>query len=228
MNIRLILIISVVVLFSIGSGVLSFLHGGGITLKQAYDNDQLSIIQKTYAGTIPHKLTINNNGSQPVVVDKGIILKSDQSQDMVIIDDKKINPHSNDTIQAYCIEPEQKAITGKTYKPSGTVSSEIKQIIDSSNPSDLKNATNAQLEIWIIVGKGRVNPYTGEAMAVVENQGIRYYQLEEKLFKAKNSVMEQFNLTNETIENISSTSDSVSAGTWFGDVRQWFRINLGI
>jgi hypothetical protein len=62
----------------------------------------------------------------------------------------------------------------------------------------------------------------------VENQGIRYYQLREKLNTAKISVMKKFNLTNVTLENLSSTADSSSAQTWLGDVRQWFRLNLGI
>lgn len=228
MNIRLIILIVAVIVFSVGCGALSFLYGGGITLEQAYDNNQVSIIQKTYAGSIPHNVSIKNNGSQPVVVDKGTILKSDQSQDLVIIEDKKISPNSNNTVQAYCIEPEEKAVTAKPLNPSGTVSTEINQIIDSSNPSNLQNATQSQLQIWIIVGKGYVNPYTGEAMAVVENQGIRYYQLREKLYTAKNSVMEQFNLTNVTVKNLSSTTESGSANTWLSDLRQWFRFNLGI
>lgn len=228
MNLRLILLIAAVVVFSVGCGALSFLYGGGITLQQAYEDNQVSIIQKTYAGNIPHNLTIKNNGSQPVVVDKGTILTSEESQDLVIIDDKKISPNSNDSLRAYCIEPDQKAITGKTLKPSGTVSTEINQIISDSNPSDLQNATRSQLQIWIIVGKGNVDPYRGEAMAVVGNQGIRYYQLREKLNTAKNSVMKQFNLTNTDLQNLSSTADSSSANTWLGDVRQWFRLNLGI
>lgn len=228
MNPRLILLIALVVVFSVGGGALSFLYGGGITLQQAYDDNQVSIIQKTHAGNIPHNLTIKNNGSQPVVVAKGTILRSEESQDLVIIENKKISPKSNDSLQAYCIEPDQKAITGKTLKPSGTVSTEINQIISNSNPSDLENATRSQLQIWIIVEKGNVDPYTGEARAVVENKGIRYYQLREKLNTAKNSVMKQFNLTNVTLENLSSTADSSSAQTWLGDVRQWFRLNLGI
>jgi hypothetical protein len=84
------------------------------------------------------------------------------------------------------------------------------------------------LQIWILVGKGNVNPYTGEARALVENQGIRYYQLRQNLSNAKNSVMEQFNMTDTTIENISITSDSNTANQWFSDLRQWLRFNLGI
>lgn len=228
MNIRLVFLIAAVIVFSFGSGALSFFYGGGINLEQAYNDNQISIVQKTYAGSIPHNVTVKNNGSQPVVVNKGTILKSEESQDLVIIENKKISPNSNDSLQTYCIEPNQKAIPQKTLKPSGTVSPEIKQIIDYSNPSNLQNATKSQLQIWIIVGKGNVNPYSGEAMALVENQGIRYYQLRNNLSIAKNSVMEQFNMTNTTIKNISSTSDSSSANKWFNDLRQWLRLNLGI
>jgi hypothetical protein len=73
-----------------------------------------------------------------VVVAKGTILRSEESQDLVIIENKKISPKSNDSLQAYCIEPDQMAITGKTLKPSGTVSTEINQIISNSNLQTLK------------------------------------------------------------------------------------------
>lgn len=228
MNIRLILLITLVLLFAAGCGTLSFLYGGGITLEQAYDNNQAHIIQKTVAGTVPHNVTITNNGTQPLVVNKGTTLKSKQSQDLVIIDEKKISPNTNDTVRAYCIEPEQQAVPGKDLVPSDAVSSQISQIIDSSNPSDLQNATESQLEIWIIETGGNVDPYTGEAMALVENQQIRYYQLQQKLFTAKNEVMEQFNITSDEIQNIPTTAESTSADTWLSDLRQWIQLNIGI
>jgi hypothetical protein len=229
MNIRLILLILVVVVFAAGCGAMSFLSGGGITLEQAYDNKQVEIIQNTAAGTIPHNVTIKNNGTKPLVVDKGTILKSKESQDLVVIDGKKINPNNNDTVRAYCIEPDQKAVPGATLNPSGTASSQIKQIIDSSNPSDLQNATQSQMQIWIIVSKGNVDVYSGEAMAVVQNQKTKYYQLQEKLDTAKANVMSRFNLTSEGIENISFTLESDnSVNTVISDFRQWFKNNLGI
>ena len=229
MNLRLILLVMVVVVFAVGCGAMSFLSGGGITLEQAYDSKQVDIIQKTAAGTIPHIVTITNNGSKPLMVDKGTILKSKESQDLVIITDKKISPNNNDTVQAYCIEPDQKAVPGSSLNPSGTASSQVKQIIDSSNPADLQNATQSQLQIWIIVSKGTVDVYSGEAMAVVQNQKTKYYQLQEKLDTAKKNVMSRFNLTSEGIQNISFTVESSSsASTWISDLRQWFKNNLGI
>lgn len=229
MNIRVILLIMIVVLFAAGCGAMSFLSGGGTTLEQAYDNKQVEIVQNTAAGAIPHNVTIKNNGTKPLMVDKGTILKSKESQDLVIINDKKINPNNNDTVQAYCIEPDQKAVPGATLNPSGTVSNQIKQIIDSSNPSDLQNATQSQMQIWIIVNKGNVDVYSGEAMAVVQTQKTKYYQLKEKLDTAKANVMTRFNLTSEAIQNISFTADSDnSANTWISDSRQWFKNNLGI
>ena len=229
MNIRLIILIVAVIVFSVGCGALSFLYGGGITLEQAYDNNQVSIIQKTYAGSIPHNVSIKNNGSQPVVVDKGTILKSKESQDVVIITDKKINPNSNDTVLAYCIEPDQKAVTGSSLYPSGTASSQVKEIIDSSNPTDLQNATQAQLQIWVIVTKGNVNVYSGEAMAVVQNQKTKYYQLQEKVETAKKNVMSRFNLTSEGVKNMSfSVESDNSANTWVADLRQWFKNTVGV
>ena len=44
------------------------LYGGGINLEQAYNNNQISLVQKTYAGSIPHNVIVKNNGSQPVAV----------------------------------------------------------------------------------------------------------------------------------------------------------------
>jgi hypothetical protein len=228
MNIRLILLIVLVVAFAGGCGAFSFLSGGGVTLEQAYDNKQAEIIQKTPAGTIPHNITIKNTGTNPLVVDKGTILKSKESQDLVIIEDKKISPNSNDTVKTYCMEPASKAIPGATLTPSGMASSQIMQIIDSSNPSDLQNATKSQLQIWIIVSKGQVDPYSGEAMAVVQNQKIKYYQLQEKLDTAKNEVMARFNLSSEAIQNLSSTDSNNPANTWISDIRQWIQRNTGI
>ncbi|CEA14052.1 MULTISPECIES: ARPP-1 family domain-containing protein [Methanobacterium] len=229
MNMRLILLIAVVVVFAAGSGAMSFLSGGGVTLEQAYDNQQVDIIQNTAAGSIPHNITVKNNGTKPLVVDKGTILKSKESQDVVIITDKKINPNSNDTVLAYCIEPDQKAVTGSSLYPSGTASSQVKEIIDSSNPTDLQNATQAQLQIWVIVTKGNVNVYSGEAMAVVQNQKTKYYQLQEKVETAKKNVMSRFNLTSEGVKNMSfSVESDNSANTWVADLRQWFKNTVGV
>ena len=229
MNMRLILLIAVVVVFAAGSGAMSFLSGGGVTLEQAYDNQQVDIIQNTAAGSIPHNITVKNNGTKPLVVDKGTILKSKESQDVVIITDKKINPNSNDTVLAYCIEPDQKAVTGSSLYPSGTASSQVKEIIDSSNPTGLQNATQAQLQIWVIVTKGNVNVYSGEAMAVVQNQKTKYYQLQEKVETAKKNVMSRFNLTSEGVKNMSfSVESDNSANTWVADLRQWFKNTVGV
>jgi len=229
MNIRLILLLVLIVGFAVGCGAMSFLSGGGITLEQAYDNQQVDIVQKTVAGSVPHIVTITNNGSKPLVVDKGTILKSKESQDLVIIEDKKISPGTNDTVSAYCMEAETRAVPGATLTPSGTVSNQIKQIIDSSNPSDLQNATNSQLQIWIITSNGQVDSYTGEASALVQKQNIKYYQLREKLETAKTNVKTQFNLTDDEIGTLSSTADSTNnANTWINDFRQWITNTFGI
>lgn len=228
MNIRLIVLIVLVVIFASGCGAASFLSGGGVTLEQAYENKQTDIIQKTPAGTIPHNVTISNNGTKPIVVDKGTILKSKDSQDLVIIEDKKISPNSNETISAYCMEPSSKAIPGATLTPSGTASSQIMQIIDTSNPSDLQNATKSQLQIWIIVGNGQVDPYSGEAMAVVQTQKIKYYQLQQKLDTAKSEVMSRFNISSEGLKSISSTGNSDNpANTWINGFTQWIKSATG-
>ena len=223
MNIRLILVVLVITVFAIGSGTISFVSGSGITLKQAYDNKDVQIIQKTAAGSIPHNITLKNKGTRPVIVDKGLVLKNDYSQDMVIIEDKKISPGTNATIEAYCFEPEQKAIPGAKLSPSSMASSNILEIIDSSNPSDLSNATRSQLQIWEVVDNGVVNPYTGEPAAVVRTQEIHFYQMRKNLTTARNDVMKRFNLTTEGLQNLESTSESTGNLPGINDLINWLQ-----
>jgi hypothetical protein len=229
MNVRFILVVLVVMVFALGSGTISFISGSGITLKQAYDDKKVDIIQNTAAGTIPHNFTLKNNGNRPVVVDKGIVLKNDYSQDLVIIEDKKISPGTSATIKAYCFEPEQKAIPGAKLSPSSMVSGDIMQIIDSSNPSELSNATESQLQIWIVVDRGEVNASTGEAAYVVRTQKIRFYQMRQNLTTARNNVIKRFNLTGEGLQNLQSTSE-FNAGSIPGinNVLTWLRSSLGM
>jgi hypothetical protein len=229
MNIRFILVVVVVIVFALGSGTISFFSGSGITLKQAYDDKKVDIIQNTTAGTIPHNFTLKNNGTRPVVVDKGVVLKNDYSQDLVIIEDKKISPGTTATIKAYCFEPEQKAIPGAKLSPSSMVSGEIMQIIDSSNPSELSNATKSQLQIWIVVDRGEVNTSTGEAAAVVSSQKIRYYQMRQNLTTAKNDVINRFNLTGEGLQNLQSTSESNNGNIpGINNFLTWLRSSIGM
>ena len=218
-----------VILFALGSGTISFVSGSGITLKQAYDDKKVEIIQNTAAGTIPHNFTLKNKGSRPVVIDKGVILKNDNSQDLVIIEDKKISPGTSATIKAYCFEPEQKAIPGAKLNPSSMVSSEIMEIIDSSNPSELANATESQLQIWIVVDRGEVNTSTGEAAAVVRKQKIRFYQMRQNLTTARNNVIIRFNLTPEGLQNMESTSKSNTGNIpAINSFLTWLRNSIGI
>ena len=229
MNIRFILVVVLVILFALGSGTISFVSGSGITLKQAYDDKKVEIIQNTAAGTIPHNFTLKNKGSRPVVIDKGVVLKNDNSQDLVIIEDKKISPGTSAIIKAYCFEPEQKAIPGAKLNPSSMVSSEIMEIIDSSNPSELANATESQLQIWIVVDRGEVNISTGEAAAVVRKQKIRFYQMRQNLTTARNNVIIRFNLTPEGLQNMESTSKSNTGNIpAINSFLTWLRNSVGI
>jgi hypothetical protein len=229
MNIRIILVVIVVMVFALGSGTISLISGSGITLKQAYDDKNVKIIQNTAAGTIPHNFTLKNNGTRPVVVDKGVVLTNDYSQDLVIIEDKKINPKTSATIKAYCFEPDQKAIPGAKLNPSSMVSSEIMEIIDSSNPSDLPNATESQLQIWIVVDQGEVNASTGEAAAVVRTQKIHFYQMRQNLTTARNHVISRFNLTSEGLQNLESTSESNTGNIpAINNFLSWLRSSLNM
>jgi hypothetical protein len=74
-----------------------------------------------------------------------------------------------------------------------------------------------------------VNVYSGEAMAVVQNQKTKYYQLQEKVETAKKNVMSRFNLTSEGVKNMSfSVESDNSANTWVADLRQWFKNTVGV
>lgn len=229
MNIRVVFLVAIIIMFAVGCGITSFSSGGGITLKEACDNGKAEITQKTTAGTIPHMVSIKNNGSKPLVVDKGTILKSKDSQDLVIAEDKKLDPNSNETVNAYCIEPKQSALSGSILTPSGYVSTQIKQIIDSSNPTDLQNATNSQLQIWVIMNGDEIDVYTGESPFIVKTQNIKYYQLRGNLTQAKTDVMSRFNITDEGLQNLRSTSEtSQSSVSWIDSFVEWLRGSLNI
>jgi hypothetical protein len=104
----------------------------------------------------------------------------------------------------------------------------VMTIIQASVPSDVISARQAQLKIWTLKMGGEVDPYSGEAAAVVQSSRSSYYQLRQDLSAAKDNVSSQFNLNNETLKNVQNLAGSPGVTTWLEDLRNWFAEVLGI
>ena len=221
----------VIFIFAFGFGTLSYLQSQGIPLKQAYDEDSILVVQNTTAGTVPHELMIKNNGIEPVDVERGDLLTSENSQDLVVAEDGRIPSNSTKIIKAYCFEPSQRAEVGSELTPSNKTSDQIKQVIEDSDPYNLQNAIKTQSKIWVIVSGGNVDPYSGEALALVEKQGISFSQLQQNISEAKLEVMGQFNINSEEIKSLAQNqteNTSQQIQSWIEDIIKWIRESLGI
>jgi hypothetical protein len=226
MNIRLVILIFVIVFFAAGTGFLSYSQSTGISLTQAYANGNIVITQNSTAGTIPHQVNIVNNGRDPVKVQVGDVLTSDSSQNLVLAENKVLKTNSTELVSAYCIEPSQRAIPGAKLKVSGTSSNAIKQVIESSNLTDLDAATNAQMQIFILTSGVDFNIYTGEPVAVVENQNINYTKLRQIIVDAKNTISTRYNVTADEIQSINQSQTSGS--NIVDSFLNWFKTTTGI
>lgn len=206
MNYRIILVVVVVFLFATGLGAMNFISAKGLTLEDAYKEGNIIITQQTPAGTVPHEVNVQNKGKDPVNVQKGTILSSNDTQNLVIARDEVISPNSNITVPAYCIEPDQKAVEKKKLVVSGMAPQVITEIVSTSNPENPSDALNAQLKIWTIVGGSDFNLYKGEVVALSQEQEISFYDIKENMSNAKIEVMTQFNLTDDQMSKITINS----------------------
>ena len=227
MNIRLVFLIFVIVIFAAGTGFLSYSQSTGIPLTQAYANGNVVITQNTSAGTIPHKVNISNNGKDPLKVQVGDVLTSDSSQDLVIAENKTLKINSTDLVSAYCIESAQRAVPGVKLKASGTSSNAIKQVIEGSNLNDLANATNVQVQIYILTSGVDFNIYSGEPVAVVQNQNINYTKLRQIVSDAKTALSTRFGVTVDNIKNINQNTTS-NSGNIANEFLNWVKTNTGV
>jgi hypothetical protein len=225
MNFRVILLVFVIFIFATGFGFMSYSESLGLPLKQAYNEGKVTVVQNTTAGTVPHLITIHNNGTKPLKVQKGDILKSNSSQDVVVAEDKSVPQNSVTNVNVYCFEPAQKAVAGAKLQPFSTASSQIKEIIDASNPSDIQNATAAQLQIWVVVSGGNLNIYSGEPAALVDTQGITFSKLRQGLSDAKSSAMAKFSVTSDGLESLAGNSTSSGADL---NILDWLKSSFGI
>jgi hypothetical protein len=227
LNIRLVFLILVIVVFATGTGFISYSQSNGIPLKQAYDNGNVIIIQNTSAGTVPHQVNITNNGRDPIKVQTGDVLTSNSSQNLVIAENISVKQNSTEQINAYCLDPSNQAIAGAKLHSSGTSSNAIKQVIYSSNLKDTTNATNAQVQIWILTSGVNFNIYSGEPVALVSTQKINYTKLRQIVSDAKSALASKFNIKVDDIKNINQNGTSSSGGIIDGFMN-WLKSATGI
>lgn len=227
MNFRLVILIFLVVLFAAGTGYLSYSQSTGIPLKEAYDSGNVVITQNTSAGTVPHQVVVANNGRDPIKVQVGDVLIANSSQDLVVAENKTVSTNSSEMVYAYCLDSSTQAVVGSKLKANGTSSNAIKQVIAGSNIHDLTNATNAQLEIWILSEGVNFNIYSGEPVALVNTQKITYTTLKQMVNTAKSNLAAQFNVKVDNIKNINQNSTQNSEGTIKG-VYHWFKSMIGM
>ncbi|WP_424355619.1 hypothetical protein [Methanobacterium sp. MBAC-LM] len=226
MNIRVVSLVLVVLVFALVSGMISYSVSSGVSLKDAYTSGKITVVQQTAAGTVPHQVMITNNASKSVKVKKGDVLASTVSQDLVIAEDKIISSNSNATVKAYCLNPSQRAVVGAKLLPTNTTYSAITRVISSSNPSNSQSAMNAQLQIWIITSEGNLNPYTGEPVAVVDNNNITWSEFRQDIANAKSDVMSTFNVTESNIKNLNQTQSNSGSTSWIDNSISWIKESI--
>lgn len=230
MNIRVVSLVLIILIFALISGALSYSVSSGISLKEAYNTGKITVIQETAAGTVPYEVMITNNGSKTIKVKKGDLLASTISQNLVIAENAKVSPNSNETIKAYSLYPTPRAIVGAKLLPVNNTNNAVNQVISSSNPSDSQSAMNTQLEIWIITSEDNLNPYTGEPAAVVEKQDITWTQFLQDIANAKTDVMTSFNVTDDQIKDLNQTQSNTgqTPQSWINNAVKWIKESVGI
>jgi len=214
MNIRLIIIIFLIIVFAAGTGAESYSQLSGVPLTKAYNGGHVVIIQITNAGTVPHQVLVNNTGIKPVKLSMGDVLNSNTSQNLVVAENVTVNANSSSDVDAYCLEPAKQAVPGATFNSVGTASNAIKEIIYSSNPNNLQNATSTQLQIWLLSSGTKFSIYTGEPVALIDEQGTSYTTLRKGIKYAKTLISLRFNITTDQINSYNQNSTSDNGNLW--------------
>jgi len=222
MNLRALILISLIIIFAGGLGFLCYLHQESITLKEAYKKGNVNITQITPAGTIPHQVLVSTNSEEPVKVEKGTILTNPGSEDLVIARDEIIPPKGNSTIPAYCIEPEQSAIKGSRLNVSDKAPTMIQEVIELSNPENPSEAFNTQLKIWLLARGSNFDIYSGEVYYTVRANNMYFYQFKENLSFTKAELMAKFNLTEEQLNSMNINSTILAGGkNWLDEIMEF-------
>jgi hypothetical protein len=216
MNFRVILLVLLVFIFTIGCILISNLSFQSTSLKDSYNDGNVDIIQNTSAGTVPHMILIKNKGKKPLMVESGQLLVSNSSQDVVVAEDKWVNQNSSSFIRVYCYQPNQTANPGTKLIPADKAPTEIRQIIKSSNLTENQNMTQTQIQIWLLVSKNDVNTNSGEAIAFTDKQGINSTDLTQKVQSARTGIIQSLNISETDIKNFNTNSS-----TSFNDIFRW-------
>lgn len=222
MNVRLVFLIFIVVVFALGTGYMSYSQTTGIPLKQAYNSGSVVLTQTTTAGTVPHQVNVTNTGNDPVKLQVGDLLIGDSSQDLVIAENKTVKTNSTDVVRAYCIDPSTKAVTGAKLKVGNSSSGAVKQVIYGSNLNDIDNATDAQVQIWILTAGADFNIYSGEPVAMVENENLTYTKLKQMISDSKNEIASRFNVNANSIDTLNQNT-SANSGNFLNGIYNWLK-----
>ncbi len=235
MNSRVILLVFLVIFFFVVSVLITFISFETNSLSQGYQDGSVQIIQNTTPGTIPHIVTVKNNGKKPVMVESSQVLTSNNSQNMVVAEDKIVEQNSSENVKCYCFDPNRRAVPGSNLTPSSQASQQVETLIKNSNPNNIQNATQTQIEIWIIVSNNNVNINSGEAPALIEQQQISYSQFNQDISTAQNNLISNFNISSSEIKNLNQTSSQINVNNiinnvlnWINELINWIRNSLGI
>jgi hypothetical protein len=107
-----------------------------------------------------------------------------------------------------------------------TSSNAVKQVIEGSNIKDLSNATNAQVQIYILTSGVDFNIYSGEPVAVVQSQSINYTKLRQIVSDAKTALSTRFGVTVDNIDNVNQNTTSNSSNT-ADEFLNWLKTSTG-
>lgn len=222
MNVRLVFLIFLVVIFAVGTGFMSFSQTSGIPLKEAYDNGAVVLTQSSSAGTVPHHVNVTNTGRDPVKLQVGDVLTSSSSQDLVVAENKTVKANSSDVVYAYCLDPSNRAVQGSNLTAGNTSSDAVKQVIYSSNIKDINNATDAQIQIWILTSGVNFNIYYGEPVAMVEKENLTYTKLRQMVSDAKNEIASRFKIKVDSIGSFNQNATN-NSGSSVGGFLSWLK-----
>jgi len=227
MNIRVIGVVVIIVLFALTSGYISYSMYGGTGLKDVYSNKNIQVIQKTNAGSVPHEVTVKNNGNDAITVKKGETLASSISSNMVFAEDKSIGPKTEGTVKVFSLEPSKRAIAGTKLLPVNTTYDAVTQVIKSTDLSNSDSTYNAQLQIWEIMTGGNLNPYSGEPVALVKNKNLKWSQFRQDISKAKSDVMSKFNVNENELGSLKDKKLNIGQ-SWIDNTINYIKSSLGI
>ncbi len=220
MNIRVIIVVLIIIIFALASTMLNLSVSGVSDLNEVYSSGNITVIQKTAAGTVPHEIVITNNENTAINAKQGTALASSVSEDLIIAEDKQIGANSAETVKAYGIEPSQRAVVNTKLLPVNNSYNGVNNVINNSNPYI------SQLQIWLIMAGPNFNPYTGEPVEVVNTKKISWSEFRQNIADAKNNLMKKFNVSESEIQNLKQNDGNNQ--NWISGTISWIKSSTGI